>query len=192
MASGLLGGFLINSRTVMDMSFSPSWLLWEKCCATGLSCRQLAVSLMCSYVRLYMFLRVWPTYCMPHLLHVIAYIRLLLLHDTLIMVLCLMPVALLVMLPDLLRSLQYVHPFLLQNAKPLSFLLVPCWVLGMSPVDCDPLGTSGASVVDGVMAAGGVLGVTKSNIDLCLGSLLIALTPPGRGGGGGGVGGGAT
>ena len=38
MASGLLGVFLINSSMVMARSFSSSWLLLEKCCATVLSC----------------------------------------------------------------------------------------------------------------------------------------------------------
>lgn len=54
------------------------------------------------------------------------------------MVLCLIPVVVLVMLPDLLRSLQYLQPFLLQNGSPLSFLVVPWCVLGMSPLERDP------------------------------------------------------
>ena len=55
------------------------------------------------------------------------------------MVLCLMPVALLVMLPDLLRSLQYLQAFLLQKGSPFSFLVVPWYVVvRMSLVDRDP------------------------------------------------------
>ena len=100
------------------------------------------------------------------------------------MVLCLIPVTVLVMLPDLLRSLQYLHPFLLQKCKPLSFLVVPWYVvLGMSPVECDPEAVASAGLL--VKGTGVMLGLTNSSIDLCRGCCLAATPVVGIGGSGG-------
>ena len=102
------------------------------------------------------------------------------------MVLCLIPVALLVMLPDLLRSLQYLQPFLLQNGSPLSFLVVPWCVLVMSPVERDPEAVTLARLP--VEVTGVMFGLTNSNIDLCRGCCLapasLVVSVGGSGGGG--------
>ena len=50
-AARLLGGFLINSSTVMDTSLHPSWLLCAKCALTGLSMLTLLISPRCAMVK---------------------------------------------------------------------------------------------------------------------------------------------
>ena len=52
------------------------------------------------------------------------------------------PVAVLVMVHDLLSNLQYLQYVLLQESSPRILFIVPCCVLGMFPVDWDPRVTS--------------------------------------------------
>ena len=92
-------------------------------------------------------------------MQVIEYTRLELRHDTLIMQWCFMPVVGLVMV--LLRSGQYLQFLVwLQYWKPLSFGCVPC--LGLDPWVRE---VSFAIVLASIS---GVLGLTKSNMDICL------------------------
>ena len=56
--------------------------------------------------------------------------RLELLHETLVIQLCLTPVVLLVIVPVLFRRRQYLQPFLSQNGYPLSESFVPICLLG--------------------------------------------------------------
>jgi hypothetical protein len=58
---------------------------------------------------------VCPTYCIPHLLHVMQYIRLLLLHETLCFASYSRPVNLDLILPVLSKSGQYLQFVLLQG-----------------------------------------------------------------------------
>ena len=108
----------------------------------------------------------------------IAYTKLELLHATLVMHLCVIPVVLLVMWPVLLRSGQYLHVVVwLQVWNPRSLKLVPLLVV----VSLCVL----VSLEVALGTVGGVLGLAKSNMDVCL-SVRGAMS-----GGAGGTSGGA-
>ena len=113
--SWLAGALVINSTSPMLL-----WHLSEKCLATVFvrsgfwmspkSLTNLSITLM----------DVCPTYCTPHLVHVIQYIKLKLLHDMDFMQSYSFPVVLLMIRPLLFRSGQYLQVFvLLQVLKPL-------------------------------------------------------------------------
>ena len=69
---GLLGGALMNSRTDMVMSLKPLWSGREKCLPMVFSWLEISMSLKwwtnLSFIRR----EVWPTYCLWHLLQVMA------------------------------------------------------------------------------------------------------------------------
>ena len=72
-------GDFIKSRTKQVMLFiSPGCPGWHRCLPTGLSGSTvfLVTSPTCSLNRVMKFLLVWPTYCLPHVLHCIQYIML--------------------------------------------------------------------------------------------------------------------
>lgn len=155
----------MNSNMLIDMSFSPLWPLCEKWAPIGLSMLPVLMSPRCPTNLSFSLSRVWPTYCRWHLVQVIAYTKLELLHEILVMQWCVLPVELLVMLPVLLSSGQYLQPWVwLQNWKPLSFGWVPCLrLLGGSVL------SPRVVLLEVALAMGCVvLGVTKSNMDVCL------------------------
>ena len=71
-ACGLLGVFLMNSSTLIEMSLIPLWLECAKCFATLFSRSAMSISRKWCTNLLFSLINVCPTYCMPHLLHVIS------------------------------------------------------------------------------------------------------------------------
>ena len=107
MESRLLGSLLINSSNIMDMFFSPLWLICEKYAPTGSSVWPLLMFPRCPTNLSFSLIRVWPTYRWLNLFQVIAYTKFELLHAALIMhFVC---NASCVMVPVLLSSWQYLQ-----------------------------------------------------------------------------------
>lgn len=102
-ACGLLGVFLMNSRTVIWMSSFLLCPIFVKWAATGLFGSPLLMSPKCPTNLSFRRSSVCPTYCMPHLWQVMAYTRLELLQDTFLIAGCVRSVVVLVILPDLFR-----------------------------------------------------------------------------------------
>ena len=113
-ACGLLGGILMNSRMLILTSSMPWWSFCEKCLGIGLVWSPLVIPPKWSTNLSFSLSRVCPTYCIPHLLHVAAYTMLELLQETFFMVVWLFPVVLLISLPVLFKSLQYLQLVFLQ------------------------------------------------------------------------------
>jgi len=121
----LLGGFLMNSRTLISRSLYPLWSADEKCLLTLLSATAMSISLKW-WTNLSLSLSiVCPTYCMPQRLHVMAYTRFELLHETFFMHGCSCLVYLQVIVPVLFKSGQYLQSLLLQKLNPLVRVFVP-------------------------------------------------------------------
>ena len=108
-ACGLLGGILMNLRIVILTSSMPLWFPCEKCFPKGFSCLALFMSPKCPMNLFLRRRRVCPTYWRLQLLQVTAYIMFELRQDTFLMVAWLNPVVLLVRVPVLLMSLQYLQ-----------------------------------------------------------------------------------
>ena len=115
----LLGWLHMNSNKLIIISSAHGWPALEKCLPTVISCLACSMSLKWT-VNLSLILNsVWPMYCNPHLLHVIAYMR----YDIFLQS-CSVFMALHLMVPVLFRSLQNFHPYNLQRGKPCSVLVV--------------------------------------------------------------------
>ena len=171
---GQRGGFLMNSRTLMFRSLCPLWGCVEKCFPTLLSC--IPKSMSRRWWTNLSFRRniVCPTYCMPQRLHVMAYTRFELLHETFFMQLCSWVVYVHVMSPVLLSSGQYLQSFLLQKLNPRVLFPVPPvgfggW-LGPGPV-------SRVRELHGVgiLVPSVVLVMKKLVIDACRSGILVAI-----------------
>ena len=109
----------MNSRTLIFMSLVPLWALQEKCFPTLLSASPNSMSLRWWTNLSFSRSIVCPTYCMPHLVQVMAYTRLELRHDILLMQLNSSWVYSHLILPVLLSSGQYLQSLLLQKLYPL-------------------------------------------------------------------------
>ena len=74
-ACGLLGRFLINSRTLICTSLTPLCPCCEKCLPIDFSCLELLMSPKWLVNLARSLSKVCPTYCRPHLLHEIDKIQ---------------------------------------------------------------------------------------------------------------------
>ena len=124
----------MNSRMLMCTSLCLLWSGREKWRPTNLSWSPKKMSRRW-WTNLSFSLRgIYPTYCTPHLLHVMAEIKLELLQEPFVMQLRVNLVIWEVIFPVLLMKGQYLHRGVLQKLNPLSFGADPCLLVLGRPV----------------------------------------------------------